>query len=370
MKKFNCSPDFQITIDDEGKIMWVNQAWEEITGKKREELIDGFVYHFISKEGIKKIKDKILKEKKVKNIEITLNIPKREPIICDFSGAIFTDLQGKTGIYLSGRDITKRIKLTQNLKELSENLEKKVIESTKELREVQEQVIQLKKLSITGQLEVSVAHEIRNSLTLMSLTIQNLVRKNYNDFQKAKLQNIKKNIDHINEIVQELLTFYRPFGSAFTYRNINEILYKLEPTIKNIFPKNIKINKDYNMIIPKLWFNSNRLEQVFINLILNAMQAIKERGALYISTDYDSKRKGILIKFKDTGCGIAKENLKKVFNPFFTTYKDGNGLGLPICQMIINEHKGNISVESKIGKGTVFTIFLPIEKRKVKQKNE
>lgn len=139
--------------------------------------------------------------------------------------------------------------------------------------------------------------------------------------------------------------------------------------MNNFDQKNIKINKKYKMKIPKLWVNSDRLEQVFINLTSNAMRAMKEGGEFYISTDYDSKRKGILIKFRDTGCGIAEENLKKIFHPFFTTYEDGTGLGLSICQMIINEHKGDISVESKIGKGTVFTVFLPLEKRKVRKKN-
>jgi signal transduction histidine kinase len=94
---------------------------------------------------------------------------------------------------------------------------------------------------------------------------------------------------------------------------------------------------------------------------------MKYGGELYITTSFDSTRKGIIIKFKDTGVGIPERNLKKIFKPFFTTYKEGIGLGLSICQNIINEHKGNISVESKLGKGTIFTIFLPLEKRKEKK---
>jgi signal transduction histidine kinase len=93
-------------------------------------------------------------------------------------------------------------------------------------------------------------------------------------------------------------------------------------------------------------------------------------GELYISTNYNLEQQKIKIKFKDTGCGIAEENLKKVFNPFFTTREDGTGLGLSICQMIINEHKGNISVESKLGEGTTFTILLPLNRRRGRQINE
>jgi len=364
------SPDFQVNLNTKGKIMGMNRACEKILGKKKEELIGSSIYRYLPKEEIKKIIDRVLNEKQVKNFEITINIPEKESLICDLSGAIFIDLQGKVGIYLSGRDITERRKLQQELKDLNQNLEKKVTERTKELKRTQKQLIQSEKLSILGQLAANIAHEIRNPLTTMSLSVQHVARKSYNDFQKEKLQTIKKNIDRINKIIQGLLTFSRPSRSIFTYEDINKVLLRLEPALGNINQKNIKIIKKFNSSIPKLWVNSDRLEQVFTNLTLNAMRAMKEGGELYVSTDYDSKREGLLIKFRDTGCGIAEENFKKIFLPFFTTYKDGTGLGLSICQMIINEHKGDISVESKIGKGTVFTIFLPLEKRKVRQKNE
>ena len=364
------SPDFQVNLSTKGKILGMNRACEKILRKKKEELIGSSIYRYLPQEEIKKVIDKILNEKQVKNFEITINIPEKESLIYDLSGAIFIDLQGKVGIYLSGRDITERRKLQQELKELNQNLEKKVIERTKELKRTQKQLIQSEKLSILGQLAANIAHEIRNPLTIMSLSVQHVARKSYNDFQKEKLQTIKKNIDRINKIIQGLLNFSRPSRSIFTYEDINKVLLRLEPALGNINQKNIRIIKKFNSSIPKLWINSDRLEQVFINLALNAMRAMKEGGELYISTDYDSKREGILIKFRDTGCGIAEENFKKIFLPFFTTHKDGTGLGLSICQMIINEHKGDISVESKIGKGTVFTIFLPLEKRKVRQKDE
>jgi signal transduction histidine kinase len=91
---------------------------------------------------------------------------------------------------------------------------------------------------------------------------------------------------------------------------------------------------------------------------------MKHNGKLYISTKYDPEQQKIEIKFKDTGCGITEENLEKIFHPFFTTHEDGTGLGLPICQMIINEHKGNILAESRLGEGTTFTILLPLDRRR------
>jgi two-component system NtrC family sensor kinase len=360
------SPDSQITVDNEGKILGVNRACEEIIRKEeKEELIGSSIYKYLPKEEIKKIIDKVLNEKQVKSFEVTINISKKESLNFDFSGAVFIDLQGKTGVYLSGRDITEKRKLQQNLKELNKNLEKKIIERTKKLRETQDQLIQSEKLSIIGQLAADVAHEIRNPLTTMRLVIEHLDKKCYDDFQKDKLKLVQKNIDRINKIIQGLLTFSRPYSFSFTHENVNEIVERLKPILKNLHPrsiKDIKIIKKYDLKLPKAWVDSHYLEQVFLNLVLNAIEAMKYSGELYISTDYDPKQEKIKIRFKDTGCGISEENLKKIFHPFFTSRKDGTGLGLSICQMIINEHKGNISVESRLGEGTTFTILLPLDR--------
>ncbi|MBE3093342.1 MAG: GHKL domain-containing protein, partial [Chloroflexi bacterium] len=190
------------------------------------------------------------------------------------------------------------------------------------------------------------------------------------NYQIEKLKAIQRNINRIDRIVYGLLNFSHPSRFNFDYHNVNEILErleKLEPILKHFLPENIKIIRKYDSKLPQGWFDSDCLEQVFLNLISNATRAMKYGGELYITTSFDSTRKGIIIKFEDTGVGIPEGNLKKIFKPFFTTYEEGTGLGLSICQNIIKEHKGNISVESKLGKGTIFTIFLPLEKRKEKK---
>jgi len=362
------SPDFQIILDGEGKIRRVNQAFEEITGKKKEELIGSFIYEFIPEEIIKKLRDKIIKEKRVQNMEINVNRPGRELLIGNFSGVVFTTKEGETIICLSGRDITERRKLQQNLMELNENLEKKVMKKIKELRKVQYQLIQSEKLSLIGELVTGVAHEIRNPLATISLIVQHLESKYADNYPIEKLKAIQRNINRVDKIVYGLLNFSHPPRSNFDYHNINEILERLEPILKHFLPENIKIIKKYDSKLTQGWFDSDYLEQVFLNLISNAIRAMKDGGELYITTSFDSTRKGIIIKFEDTGVGIPEGNLKKIFKPFFTTYKEGTGLGLSICQNIIKEHKGDISVESKLGKGTIFTIFLPLEKRKEKNR--
>jgi len=361
------SPDFQIILDGEGKIIRVNQAFEKMIEKKKGKLIGSFIYEFIPEEIIKKLRDKIIKEKMVKNMEINVNRPGKELLIGDFSGVVFTSKEGETIIYLSGRDITERRKLQQNLRELNENLEKKVMKKTKELRKVQYQLIQSEKLSLIGELVSSVAHEVKNPLAIINLIVQHLESKYADNYTIEKLKAIQRNINRIDKTIYGLLNFSRPSRSNFDYHPINEILERLEPILKHFLPENIKIIRKYDSKLPLGWFDSDCLEQAFLNLIYNALRAMKDGGELYITTSFDSTRKGIIIKFEDTGVGIPEENLKKIFNPFFSTYQEGTGLGLSICQNIIKEHKGNISVESKLGKGTIFTIFLPLEKRKEKK---
>jgi len=362
------SPDFQVTLDTKGKIIEANRTCEEIIRKEeKEELIGSSIYKYLPKEEIKKIIYKVLNEKQVKNIEVTINIFEKEPLIYDFSGAVFINLQGEPIIHLSGRDITERRKLQQKFMELSENLEKKVMERTKELRKSQYQLIQSGKLSIIGELTAGVAHEVRSPLATISLITQHLERKSADNYQIEKLKAIQRNISRIDKIACGLLNFSHPPRSNFAYHDVNEILEGLEPISKHLLQENIKIIKKCDPKLSKAWLNSDCIEQVFLNLISNAMRAMKSGGELSITTSFNSTRKGIIIKFEDTGVGgIPEENLKKIFKPFFTTYKGGTGLGLSICQNIINEHKGNISVESKLGKGTIFTIFLPLEKRKEK----
>jgi len=361
------SPDFQIILDGEGKIIRVNQAFEKMIGKKKGKLIGSFIYEFIPEEIIKKLRGQNIKKKRVENIEINVSRPGREPLLCDFSGVVFTSKEGETIIYLSGRDMTERRKLQQNLMELNGSLEKKVIKKTKELRKVQFQLMQSEKLSIIGELVTSVAHEVKNPLATISLIVQHLENKSADNYQIEKLKAIQRNINRIDKIIFGLLNFSHPSRFNFDYCNVNEILERLEPILNHFLPENIKIIKRYDSKLPQGWFDSACLEQVFLNLISNAIQAMKKGGELYITTSFDPVQKGIIIKFKDTGVGIPEGNIKKIFTPFFTTFKEGTGLGLSICRNIIKDHKGTISVESKSGKGTIFNIYFPLEKRKEKR---
>jgi two-component system NtrC family sensor kinase len=123
---------------------------------------------------------------------------------------------------------------------------------------------------------------------------------------------------------------------------------------------NIQIQSSLNIDLPRIAIDPSQIERVFMNMIINAAEAIKGNGQLEIVSRFDRDKDCIEIEFTDTGSGIEKENLEKIFDPFFTTKDTGHGLGLAICYGIIKEHRGTILVESEVGKGTTFNIRLPV----------
>ena len=336
--------DSLILLDRQGNIASVNKATLDLSGYGKDELEGKSVEIFFREKDFQNtLLDRAIKKEAIRNYELGFKTKTGDNIPVIFSSSTMMDeVGGMAGIVCIVKDITER-------------------------KRMEDQLIQSEKLSIIGELAAGVAHEIRNPLATISLIIQHLERKCADDYQIEKLKAIQRNISRIDKIVYGLLNFSRPSRSNFAYHNVNEILDRSGLILENLPSDNIKIIKKYETKLPRAWFNPDRLEQVFLNLMSNAMRAMKTGGELYITTSFDSTRKGIIIKFEDTGIGISEGNLKKIFNPFFTTYKEGTGLGLSICQNIINEHKGNISVESKLEKGTIFTIFLPLEKRKEKK---
>ena len=370
----NGMPDVIIVLDLNGVILFVNPAHTKILGWKPEERIGKSFDELgesVKAEDIEKfmgLMGELIEKGYVEPIESIIRTKDGREVPMSVTYSLTKDAEGNPEyIIASLRDITELKLVEEKLRCFSEELELKVEERTKELKEAQDQLIQSEKLSIIGKLAASVAHEVKNPLATISLIVQHLESKYADNYTIEKLKAIQRNINHIDKTIYGLLNFSHPSRSNFDYHNVNEILDRVGSFLENLLPENIKIIKKYDSKLPQGWFDSACLEQVFLNLISNAIQAMKDGGELYITTSFDSIRKGIIIKFEDTGAGIPEGNLKKIFNPFFTTYKEGTGLGLSICQNIINEHKGNISVESKLGKGTTFTIFLSLEKRKEKK---
>jgi len=252
----------------------------------------------------------------------------------------------------------------QKLIEWGRTLEKKVEERTRELREMQAHLIQSEKLASLGKLAAGIAHEINNPLggilIYSHLLLEDTPKKSPH---YENLKKIVKETSRCKDIVKGLLEFARPKEPEMSQINLNEVLNRSLAIVEGqaLF-QNIKISKKYASALPKIVADGSQLQQVFMNIIINAAEAMDGKGTLSLSTCMDTDGIHIEAKITDTGHGIKEEDKKRLFEPFFSTKEvgKGTGLGLAISYSIIQKHLGTIEVESREGKGSTFTVKLPV----------
>jgi len=235
-----------------------------------------------------------------------------------------------------------------------------------ELRTTQEGLIQAEKMTSLGQMAASIAHEVNNPLAGVLVYTQLLTKKIADDkfSEETALDYLSKmgtELTRSTRLIRNLLDFARQSPPSLRLVDINDVINRaFDLAAHSAELRNIKVVKELNPSLPALMADFDQLQQVCTNLILNAIQAMPERGRLTICTSAgDSKLK---VEVKDTGCGISQENMRKLFTPFFTTKGKGKGvgLGLAVAYGIIQRHQGKIEVQSKEGEGTTFTVYLPI----------
>ncbi len=252
----------------------------------------------------------------------------------------------------------------EKLIEWGKTLEKKVEERTKELTEMQAHLIQSEKLASLGKLAAGIAHEINNPLGGVLIYSHLLLEDtDKNSPHYENLKKIVKETSRCKDIVKGLLEFARPKEPEMSLVNINEIVERsLSIMERQALFQNIKIKKSYVSNLPKIAADSAQLQQVFVNIIINAAEAMNGNGILTLSTSLNGDGTFIEIKFSDTGHGIKEEDRKRLFEPFFTTKEvgKGTGLGLAISYSIIQKHQGTIEVKSEVAKGSTFKVRLPV----------
>jgi len=235
-----------------------------------------------------------------------------------------------------------------------------VLRDLTELKRLEEQVRRADRLAGLGELAAGVAHEIRNPLTAIQGYVQ-LIGEDmgWEDPQHEYLRIIAKEVNRANRIIEELLRFARPTIPLFTHINLTEELEQTLVLAGQVHAKNITIIRDYQPL-PPIMADSEQLKQVFLNLLINAAQAIGEKGGtIRVATRHLPEWRQVVLAVADTGCGISPEHLDRLFDPFFTTKEKGTGLGLAIAHQIVRLHGGAIGVESEPGCGAVFSIYLP-----------
>jgi len=224
------------------------------------------------------------------------------------------------------------------------------------------------RLAIMGELAAGAAHEIRNPLTSIRSTIQFFMKELKHPYQKEMAEGLIEEVDRINEILQGLLFFARPNKPNTEKIDIQQLIEQVIQLLSNMAKKKkIQIDFQFHANVKEVFADPAQLKQVLINLILNSIQAIELSGTVKIAVEQigsssiseDSKSNELYIIIRDNGCGIAKEKLDNIFDPFYTTREEGTGLGLSISYGIINKHGGDIQIESEEGKGTTVTISMP-----------
>ena len=246
-------------------------------------------------------------------------------------------------------------------------LYKEVVETHNSLKESQQQLIQAEKLTSLGQLAASIAHEINNPLGSILVYTQLLIRQlNEEQFVKSKftenLKRIESETAYSGKLVKNLLDFARQSPPSLSLTNLNQVIEDAYPLVEHSAELNkVTVIKKFDLKLPEVMADKNQLKQVFTNLMLNAVQAMPKGGHLEITTS--GKKKNILIEVNDSGSGIRKEHLDKLFTPFFTTKDEamGVGLGLSVAYGIVKRHGGQIEVKTRAGKGTTFKVTLPVK---------
>ncbi|MDP3042368.1 MAG: ATP-binding protein, partial [Candidatus Omnitrophota bacterium] len=403
--------DALVVIDPEGKILIINQAASGLLGYKEDELIgkpatiifeeedEGEVFKDVSgkldeayvftKFGLCKLID----AGAVSNLEMNYKSKSGEKIPVSFSGSVIKDKTGRLiGVVGVAKDMREIKRLMRQEKETAiakaeANVErqkaKELKEAYKQLQELQDTLIQAEKLNAIGQLASGVAHEVKNPLGIIMQSVEYLEGKLLPSEKHAPeaLRIIKNNIKRADNIIRVLLDFSRVSKLERKPEDINSILENSLVLIQHrVTLENIKIIRELGKGLPHVLVDKSKLEQVFINIFLNALQVMPEGGSLFIRT-YQAKlskpKKGVgareedyfrlgenvlMVEIEDTGAGIPPENLKKIFDPFFTTKDqgEGTGLGLSVTRNILIMHKGLIEIESQLGRGTKVIITLKI----------
>jgi two-component system sensor histidine kinase HydH len=239
-----------------------------------------------------------------------------------------------------------------------------VIHDVTELKKIEEEAKRVERLSALGNLAAGVAHEIRNPLNAISITAQRLKsefvpqkgKEEYVSFIKTILEEIKR----LDGIINQFLSLAKVQKLNLVPTDVGMFLSELVDLVEvEAKQKNIEVTREIPLL-PKIRIDPDEMKKALLNIMLNGIQSMSSNGKLSIRSHLDDSQKDIIIKIQDWGTGIPKENLSKIFQPYFSTKEKGTGLGLSIAYRIITDHRGKIEVESEAGRGTVFTIKLPL----------
>jgi len=344
------SIDAFIATDMKGTINLFSKGAENIFGCKAEDVLGTPIsnYYVMGRDEAKKIMKILYQEGGLQNYETVMIIRNGKKVNMNLSVSLLKNSNGELiGTLGIGKDFT-------------------------EFKRIERQLQQSEKLATVGELAAGIAHEVGTPLNVILGTAEYLMMEMEGDDPKIEeLKIIISQAEHITKLIHQLLNFSRYNKPEFKSIDINSLVRDvLKLTDLQIAKEKIKVLTDLQSDMPTIIGDDNQLQQVLINIIVNALHAMPQGGTLTIANRLDISESStphsnvfIEISISDTGCGIPSKDIPKIFDPFFTT-KDidkGTGLGLTVSHRIVEDHGGTIDVESKVNEGTRFTVKLPIQ---------
>ncbi len=343
-----------LVIDKERKIRYLNKPAEELINQKSQDILFKQIETVLGERNTE-VLFQALEEKEgaYKRPEIEIERENEESVLIGFTVNEFWDQDTREpGYLISLKDITYS-------------------------KELQEEMRRMDRLASLGVMASGIAHEIRNPLAGIKAIAQTFEEELDPDDPKTEfVKRIIKQVNRLDDMLKSLFSYAKPQKPNRQFHQIEDILQEVLALLKqNLLKKNIKLSRSFTANIPPLYVDASQIQQVLFNLILNSIESIENDGKIEISIEPVPKeyrkfqRKPfyrmitenpyVLIRIQDNGCGISKENMQKIFNPFFTTKTFGTGLGLSIVYQIVKENNGVIYFDSKEGQGTDCYLFLP-----------
>ncbi len=341
----------------EGKVLYINPAGVELFGyKSRENFLESNVKnHYLNLEDRKNFQRAIEEDGSVRDYELALKTKDGRLLDVSITANVLKDAEGKTAAYRGTiRNMTEHKKIDEKLREFQ-------------------------KMEALGRLAGGIAHDFNNLLTIILGNAEILLRKlKPEDPNHEKLRLIFESAEKAAGLTNQLLTFSRSRSISETSFNPNTLIHKVGKFLSRTLGEKIKVDLFLNPEVACVRADPSQMEQVILNLALNARDAMPEGGLLTITTNNDELKesdcklnpeakpgKYAVIKVSDTGTGIPEEIIGRIFEPFFSTKEKGSGIGLSIVYGIVKQSGGHINVESKPGKGTSFTLFIPASEGKI-----
>ena len=257
---------------------------------------------------------------------------------------------------------------------LDENVISGMIMDITELRQAEKALQRSEQMEIIGELAIGLANDIRNPLAGIKLSVEVLAKKqNFSEAGRAIISEAIDQIKRIDLLISDFLNFAKPPMPRLISMNMNKVLNNtIDSSLKFLSlrskdSKAVKILQDFDNTIPEITVDPMQMQQAFLNLFLNASDAMPDSGTLVVKTSYCAELDAIQIEFSDTGKGIDEKVIDKIFHPYFTTKPKGTGLGLAITKRLIEQHGGEICVVNNPDRGARFIIFLPVEQKGKRQ---